>query len=137
MVGDPLPRVPPRPFKYIQKVIIDKFITTLSSCSKASADKAAVDLSVEVIEKFEEYWSQYGDCPLKGRNGILKGICPQVRRRADFHLRWYLQNLKILYICLHETCPCVSNQASSFYNIRSRLVLAALFVGTLFVTQVL
>jgi hypothetical protein len=94
MVGDSLPRVPPRPFKSIQKVIIDKFMTTLSSCSKASADKAAVDLSVEVIEKFEEYWSQYGDCPLKGRNGILKGICPQVRRRADFHLRWYLQNLK-------------------------------------------
>jgi hypothetical protein len=79
MVGEPLPRLPTRPFKCNQKVIVDKFITISSSCSKASADKAAVDLSVEVIEKFEEYWSQYGACPLKGRNGILKGICPQVR----------------------------------------------------------
>lgn len=49
---------------------------------KASADKAAVDLSPETVVRFEEYWRQYLDCPLKGRNGILKGICPQVSRKA-------------------------------------------------------
>ncbi|GAQ89831.1 hypothetical protein (MCM9-like) [Klebsormidium nitens] len=55
-----------------------EMVILANSVRKASADKAAVDLSPETVYKFQEYWRQFLDCPLKGRNGILKGICPQV-----------------------------------------------------------
>ena len=27
---------------------------------------------------FEQFWNEYKHCPLKGRNEILSGFCPQV-----------------------------------------------------------
>ncbi|KAH7679677.1 DNA helicase protein [Dioscorea alata] len=40
--------------------------------------KSEIDIPNDVIKKFEQFWSAFKDAPLKGRNGILKGICPQV-----------------------------------------------------------
>ncbi|XP_047179094.1 probable DNA helicase MCM9 [Vigna umbellata] len=28
--------------------------------------------------KFKQFWAHFKDSPLKGRNAILRGICPQV-----------------------------------------------------------
>ncbi|CAH8319317.1 unnamed protein product [Eruca vesicaria subsp. sativa] len=40
--------------------------------------KSEIDISDELIEKFKNFWSHLKDTPLKGRNAILRGICPQV-----------------------------------------------------------
>ncbi|KAF8118942.1 hypothetical protein N665_0001s0003 [Sinapis alba] len=40
--------------------------------------KSEIDISDELIEKFKNFWSHFKDTPLKGRNAILRGICPQV-----------------------------------------------------------
>ncbi|KAM0949017.1 putative DNA helicase [Dioscorea sansibarensis] len=40
--------------------------------------KSEIDIPNDVIKKFEQFWSAFKDAPLKGRNAILKGICPQV-----------------------------------------------------------
>ncbi|XP_057977833.1 probable DNA helicase MCM9 isoform X2 [Malania oleifera] len=40
--------------------------------------KSDIDLPDDVIMKFKLFWSEFQDNPLKGRNAILRGICPQV-----------------------------------------------------------
>uniref|UniRef100_A0A0E0L9E0 Probable DNA helicase MCM9 n=1 Tax=Oryza punctata TaxID=4537 RepID=A0A0E0L9E0_ORYPU len=40
--------------------------------------KADLDIPVEIINEFEEFWAASRATPLKGRNSILKGICPQI-----------------------------------------------------------
>ncbi|XP_010488887.1 PREDICTED: probable DNA helicase MCM9 isoform X2 [Camelina sativa] len=40
--------------------------------------KSEIDISYQLIEKFKNFWSHFKDTPLKGRNAILRGICPQV-----------------------------------------------------------
>lgn len=40
--------------------------------------KSAIDISEEVTEQFEQFWVRFRDNPLKGRNIILQGICPQI-----------------------------------------------------------
>ncbi|XP_038972914.1 probable DNA helicase MCM9 isoform X2 [Phoenix dactylifera] len=40
--------------------------------------KSEIDIPDDVIKKFEQFWSDYRDTPLKGRNAILQGICPQI-----------------------------------------------------------
>ncbi|KAK9163907.1 hypothetical protein Syun_004809 [Stephania yunnanensis] len=40
--------------------------------------KADIDIPDDVIEKFKQFWTEYKDAPLRGRNAILQGICPQV-----------------------------------------------------------
>ncbi|CAL9222808.1 unnamed protein product [Arabidopsis halleri] len=40
--------------------------------------KSEIDISDDLIEKFKNFWSHFSDTPLKGRNAILRGICPQV-----------------------------------------------------------
>ncbi|CAE5981030.1 unnamed protein product [Arabidopsis arenosa] len=40
--------------------------------------KSEIDISDDMIEKFKNFWSHFRDTPLKGRNAILRGICPQV-----------------------------------------------------------
>ncbi|OAP08281.1 MCM9 [Arabidopsis thaliana] len=40
--------------------------------------KSEIDISDDLIEKFKNFWSHFKDTPLKGRNAILRGICPQV-----------------------------------------------------------
>uniref|UniRef100_A0A0E0PV51 Probable DNA helicase MCM9 n=1 Tax=Oryza rufipogon TaxID=4529 RepID=A0A0E0PV51_ORYRU len=40
--------------------------------------KSDLDIPVEIINKFEEFWAASRATPLKGRNSILKGICPQI-----------------------------------------------------------
>ncbi|GAA0172536.1 DNA metabolism protein [Lithospermum erythrorhizon] len=40
--------------------------------------KADIDIPEDVIMKFKQFWSDFKDSPLKGRNAILRGICPQV-----------------------------------------------------------
>ncbi|XP_038886880.1 probable DNA helicase MCM9 isoform X1 [Benincasa hispida] len=40
--------------------------------------KAEVDIPDDIIMKFRQFWSDFKDTPLKGRNAILRGICPQV-----------------------------------------------------------
>ncbi|XP_074567887.1 putative DNA helicase MCM9 isoform X2 [Curcuma longa] len=40
--------------------------------------KSEIDIPDEVIKNFEQFWSHYRATPLRGRNAILQGICPQV-----------------------------------------------------------
>ncbi|KAK2971790.1 hypothetical protein RJ640_018479, partial [Escallonia rubra] len=40
--------------------------------------KTDVNIPDDVIMKFKQFWSEFKDTPLQGRNAILRGICPQV-----------------------------------------------------------
>ncbi|KAG6736215.1 hypothetical protein POTOM_061057 [Populus tomentosa] len=40
--------------------------------------KADIDIPNDVIMKFKQFWSDFNDTPLKGRNAILRGLCPQI-----------------------------------------------------------
>lgn len=40
--------------------------------------KSDVDIPNDIIVKFEQFWIDFKDTPLKGRNAILRGICPQI-----------------------------------------------------------
>ncbi|KAL2342085.1 hypothetical protein Fmac_010025 [Flemingia macrophylla] len=40
--------------------------------------KSEIDISHDIVIKFKQFWSHFKDSPLKGRNAILRGICPQV-----------------------------------------------------------
>ncbi|KAG8092712.1 hypothetical protein GUJ93_ZPchr0012g19371 [Zizania palustris] len=40
--------------------------------------KSDLNIPVEIINKFEEFWTASRATPLEGRNSILKGICPQI-----------------------------------------------------------
>ncbi|XP_026416439.1 probable DNA helicase MCM9 [Papaver somniferum] len=40
--------------------------------------KANIDVPDEIVQKFEQFWIDFKDTPLKGRNAILQGICPQI-----------------------------------------------------------
>ncbi|XP_056163376.1 probable DNA helicase MCM9 isoform X2 [Syzygium oleosum] len=40
--------------------------------------KSAIDVPDDVIMKFKKFWNCFKDTPLKGRNAIIRGICPQV-----------------------------------------------------------
>ncbi|XP_077224406.1 minichromosome maintenance 9 isoform X2 [Tasmannia lanceolata] len=40
--------------------------------------KSDIDIPEDVAKKFEQFWSNFKHTPLKGRNAILRGICPQI-----------------------------------------------------------
>ncbi|TKY71481.1 DNA helicase MCM9 [Spatholobus suberectus] len=40
--------------------------------------KSEIDISDDIVMKFKQFWVHFKDSPLKGRNAILRGICPQV-----------------------------------------------------------
>ncbi|XP_042506179.1 probable DNA helicase MCM9 isoform X1 [Macadamia integrifolia] len=40
--------------------------------------KSEIDIPDDVVKKFKQFWTEFRDTPLKGRNAILRGICPQV-----------------------------------------------------------
>ncbi|GFP86780.1 probable DNA helicase mcm9 [Phtheirospermum japonicum] len=40
--------------------------------------KLDIDIPDDIITKFKQFWSEFKDSPLKGRNAILRCICPQV-----------------------------------------------------------
>ncbi|OVA20899.1 Mini-chromosome maintenance [Macleaya cordata] len=40
--------------------------------------KSDIDIPDDIVEKFKHFWTDFKDTPLKGRNAILQGICPQV-----------------------------------------------------------
>ncbi|XP_024029253.1 probable DNA helicase MCM9 [Morus notabilis] len=40
--------------------------------------KSDINVPHDVLMKFKQFWSEFKDTPLKGRNAILRGICPQV-----------------------------------------------------------
>ncbi|KAL4196460.1 hypothetical protein AMTRI_Chr04g246300 [Amborella trichopoda] len=40
--------------------------------------KLDIDIPEDVVKKFEQFWTYYKENPLRGRNVILQGICPQV-----------------------------------------------------------
>ncbi|KAK6945773.1 3,4-dihydroxy-2-butanone 4-phosphate synthase, RibB [Dillenia turbinata] len=39
--------------------------------------KADIDMPIDIIMQFRNFWSDFQATPLKGRNAILRGICPQ------------------------------------------------------------
>uniref|UniRef100_A0A0A9F236 Probable DNA helicase MCM9 n=1 Tax=Arundo donax TaxID=35708 RepID=A0A0A9F236_ARUDO len=45
---------------------------------RTNALKSDIDIHSETIEEFEHFWEEHKNTPLKGRNLILKGICPQI-----------------------------------------------------------
>ncbi|GBG90268.1 hypothetical protein CBR_g50446 [Chara braunii] len=47
-------------------------LTKLNEC------KSVVDVSEEMVEQFGEFWKTHAERPMKGRNEILRAICPQV-----------------------------------------------------------
>ncbi|KAF7803755.1 putative DNA helicase MCM9 isoform X1 [Senna tora] len=40
--------------------------------------KSEIDIPDDIVMKFKQFWVHFKDSPLKGRNAILRGICPQV-----------------------------------------------------------
>ncbi|XP_050212085.1 probable DNA helicase MCM9 isoform X1 [Mercurialis annua] len=40
--------------------------------------KSDINIPNDVIMKFKQFWLDFKDTPLKGRNTILRGICPQI-----------------------------------------------------------
>ncbi|CAN4107941.1 unnamed protein product [Withania somnifera] len=40
--------------------------------------KSEIDIPDDAVLKFKQFWTEFKDIPLKGRNAILQGICPQV-----------------------------------------------------------
>ncbi|XP_030478340.2 probable DNA helicase MCM9 [Cannabis sativa] len=40
--------------------------------------KSDITIPHDVIMKFDQFWSEFKDTPLKGRNAILRGVCPQI-----------------------------------------------------------
>ncbi|KAJ4817552.1 Minichromosome maintenance family protein [Rhynchospora pubera] len=40
--------------------------------------KSEIEIPDAIIKKFKQFWSHYKNAPLKGRNAILQGICPQI-----------------------------------------------------------
>ncbi|KAI4299117.1 hypothetical protein L6164_032607 [Bauhinia variegata] len=40
--------------------------------------KSEIDIPDDIVTKFKQFWINFKDEPLKGRNAILRGICPQV-----------------------------------------------------------
>ncbi|GMN58942.1 hypothetical protein TIFTF001_028034 [Ficus carica] len=40
--------------------------------------KSDINVPHDILMKFKQFWSEFKDTPLKGRNAILQGICPQV-----------------------------------------------------------
>ncbi|XP_049935084.1 probable DNA helicase MCM9 isoform X4 [Nymphaea colorata] len=40
--------------------------------------KSDIEIPEDAIETFNQFWAQFQDNPLKGRNAILHGICPQI-----------------------------------------------------------
>ncbi|MCD7449644.1 DNA helicase mcm9 [Datura stramonium] len=40
--------------------------------------KSEIDIPDDAVLKFKQFWTEFKDIPLKGRNAILGGICPQV-----------------------------------------------------------
>ncbi|KAL3724037.1 hypothetical protein ACJRO7_036110 [Eucalyptus globulus] len=40
--------------------------------------KSAIEVPDDVVMKFRKFWNCFKDMPLKGRNAIIRGICPQV-----------------------------------------------------------
>ncbi|KAB2050858.1 hypothetical protein ES319_A12G015700v1 [Gossypium barbadense] len=45
---------------------------------KTNEMKLEIDIPDDVAMKFKQFWLDFRDTPLKGRNTILRGICPQV-----------------------------------------------------------
>ncbi|KAF8406052.1 hypothetical protein HHK36_008132 [Tetracentron sinense] len=40
--------------------------------------KSDIVIPDDVVKKFRQFWLDFKDTPLKGRNAILRGICPQI-----------------------------------------------------------
>ncbi|KAJ0010429.1 hypothetical protein Pint_33385 [Pistacia integerrima] len=40
--------------------------------------KSDIDIPDDVIKQFKQFWTEFKDTPLKGRNALLRGICPQI-----------------------------------------------------------
>ncbi|KAK2393238.1 DNA replication licensing factor MCM2 [Trifolium repens] len=40
--------------------------------------KSEIDISDAIVMKFKQFWDHFKETPLKGRNAILRGICPQI-----------------------------------------------------------
>ena len=40
--------------------------------------RSSVTMTDQHQRDFEQFWNEYKHCPLKGRNEILSGFCPQV-----------------------------------------------------------
>ncbi|XP_059653282.1 probable DNA helicase MCM9 [Cornus florida] len=45
---------------------------------RTNEQKSDIDIPDDVVMKFKNFWLEFKDTPLKGRNAILRGICPQV-----------------------------------------------------------
>nr|GMC83524.1 probable DNA helicase MCM9 [Ipomoea batatas] len=40
--------------------------------------KSEIDIPDDIILKFKQFWQDFEGSPLKGRNAVLRGVCPQV-----------------------------------------------------------
>lgn len=40
--------------------------------------RASVQIGVDTIKVFENFWARHENNPFEGRNAILRSICPQV-----------------------------------------------------------
>ncbi|KAI4375879.1 hypothetical protein MLD38_013697 [Melastoma candidum] len=56
----------------LEPVLIANFIRRTNEL------KSDINIPADVIMKFNMFWDRFRDTPLKGRNAILRGVCPQV-----------------------------------------------------------
>ncbi|CAN6480057.1 unnamed protein product [Victoria cruziana] len=45
---------------------------------KTNEFKSDIEIPEDAVEKFNQFWLQFQDNPLRGKNAILHGICPQI-----------------------------------------------------------
>ncbi|GMH13551.1 hypothetical protein Nepgr_015392 [Nepenthes gracilis] len=53
-------------------------VLVVNHVTRTNEMKSEIDIPDAVILKFKQFWDEFKGTPLKGRNAILRGICPQV-----------------------------------------------------------
>lgn len=53
-------------------------VLVANSCRRMNEFKSDIDIPDDTIMKVKQFWLEFKDTPLKGRNAVLRGICPQV-----------------------------------------------------------
>ncbi|KAI5448384.1 variant 3, DNA helicase mcm9 [Lathyrus oleraceus] len=68
---------PPSLFVKLDLLVNIPFMIIIA-CMRINELKSEIDISDVMVMKFKQFWNQFKDAPLKGRNAILRGICPQI-----------------------------------------------------------
>nr|GLL23828.1 probable DNA helicase MCM9 [Ipomoea trifida] len=59
--------------------------------------KSEIDIPDDIILKFKQFWQDFEGSPLKGRNAVLRGVCPQVF--GLFTVKLAAENSQTFFTC--------------------------------------